>query len=154
MKNIYIFLILFCLSCQISCSGVNQVEKLFNKAVMDLTQDIPDLTEKVSYYVVIPYGGCSACINEAEILLQKYYQDERVLFILTGFPTEKEARLRYGEAFKSKQVILDDKNLLSVQPLVSIYPYFFRNINGTAVHQSIQSPDNSSVFEELEAELQ
>ncbi len=154
MSKVYYFLILLSLSTQISCDKGNQTQSLFNETLEELTQAKPSLREKALYYIVIPYGGCSTCINEAERLLQKYYQDERLLFILTGFPTEKEARLRYGDAFAGKQVILDEKQLLSTQTLVSIYPYLFHNFNGKANQQEIQSPDNPAVFESLEAQLQ
>jgi hypothetical protein len=82
--------------------------------------------------MVIPRAGCGGCISTAEVYMIQCLQEPRthhfIKFVLTDFDSDKLLRARYGEFYKSDQLIIDKNSVFAANnSLKSIYPtiYFF-----------------------------
>ncbi|MDP3467087.1 MAG: hypothetical protein Q8S11_02055 [Daejeonella sp.] len=130
-RRIFFFLsAIFLMSCTNNTeSAMGKIEEQFKLSLKALTNS-QNINSDI--YMVIPRAGCSACISTAE----KYMMDKlknpiknpSVKFILTDFDSQKMLRARFGNLFKSEQLIIDPENIFkSNKSLKSLYPtiYFF-----------------------------
>lgn len=87
---------------------------------------------KCDLYMVIPRAGCGGCISTAEVYMIQCLQEPAkhrfIKFVLTDFDSDKLLRARYGDYYKSNQLIIDKNSIFAANnSLKSIYPtiYFF-----------------------------
>lgn len=126
---------LLTVTCLLTVACMSNEEKAMQKvdaAFQRATSQFAVAKEKnSSIYIVIPRAGCGGCISDAELFMQQTLRKSdpiaaRLRFVLTDFGSEKTLKVRFGELFKDKRVVLDKDGIFSGEPsLKSIYPTIF-----------------------------
>ena len=94
--------------------------RLDNDASIDLSN-----YEKV---IIIPGSGCTGCISAAESYFIKNCANEKILFVLTNFISEKSMYVRLGgkDNIRRHNVVVDKNNNYYIHEFEEkIYPFIF-----------------------------
>ena len=109
-----------------------------------------DENHNYQWIVVLPGLGCHGCIQEAEVFMQQYITDRRVLFVLTKISSlkilQQKTEVRINE---HPNIYVDRENLFAVPTDNGIYPGIVYMKNGKMGDCSFQSPGNDA-FRQLE----
>lgn len=105
----------------IACCSGSELRDINKKIKEYLPADI----HKYNYILLIPNSGCHGCINSVESFMRESYSfdsNTRIFFILTGYPTAKNARIRFGNILENENIHLDTINRFSGFPFIDSYP--------------------------------
>lgn len=118
--------------CFCSCDNENYCSaiqlRLDNDAAIDLSN-----FEKV---IIIPGSGCTGCISAAESYFIKNSANDKILFILTNFLSEKSMYVRLGgkDNIQRHNVVVDKSNHYYMNEFdEKIYPYVF-DVDGRIIN--------------------
>jgi hypothetical protein len=142
MKKIYIGILIGFIVMVSSChKSPEKVERNFlSKAIERI-----DENHNSQWIVVLPGLGCHGCIQEAEVFMQQYITDRRVLFVLTKISSlkilQQKTEVRIDE---HPNIYVDRENLFSIPTDNGIYPCIVYMKNGKMGDHSFQSPGNDA----------
>jgi len=99
--------------------------------------------------IIIPEGGCAGCIEKSMDFLRghnNYFNN--VLFIITGVDDKKLTRLRLNDynLFPSQNLVIDYKNEVTKNGLLSIYPKIFYLKQGVVENIDTSLPQNTEIW--------
>jgi len=149
MKNLStILLIVIAVTVGIMSSCTESQEKIerdfLRKAIVQI--DIGDY----KWIVVLPGLGCHGCIQEAEIFMQRYITDTRILFVLTKVSSLKILQQRTEVRINEhSNIYLDRENMFDIPTDNRIYPCVIYMQDGKISAHSFQYPGNDA-FHQLE----
>jgi hypothetical protein len=95
--------------------------------------------------LVLPGLGCHGCIQEAEVFMQQYITDRRILFVMTKISSLKilqqktEVRLE-----KHPNIYVDRENQFDIPTDNRIYPCVVYMKDGKVDDYSFQRPGNDA----------
>jgi hypothetical protein len=138
---------LIALSCcfVLACNSLDKESDL--NVVLDFLENRVGIDSKVQYCLIIPSSGCGGCITSVEKILLSTSQKPRpdLIFVLTGFTSDKAIRIHYGESIlKNEQVLIDREGILIKQLPNGMYPKLVYFEGGKPHKIEDISPDNRS----------
>jgi hypothetical protein len=99
--------------------------------------------DSFQWIVILPGLGCHGCIQEAELFMKEYIENEQILFILTKVESIKILQQKIKFSIKdSKNVYIDRNNIFAIKSENGIYPCVIRIENSKMKNYSFQSPGN------------
>jgi hypothetical protein len=100
------------------------------------------------WIVVLPGLGCHGCIQEAEVFMQEYITDRRILFVLTKVSSlkilQQRTEIRISE---HPNIYIDRDNIFDIPTDNRIYPCVIRLEKGHIIGHSFQSPKKAAFLE-------
>jgi hypothetical protein len=124
-----------------------KIERDFlNKAIERI-----EMNHEYQWIVILPGLGCHGCIQEAEVFMQQYITDRRILFVLTKISSlkilQQKTEIRIDE---HPNIYVDRENQFDIPTDNRIYPCVIYMKNGKPDNYSFQSPGNDA-FHVLES---
>jgi len=106
----------------VSCTKEHSFEKLVEKQLYKQFQH--STLCNYHYILLIPNGGCTGCVQQAENYFLHHQNDKETLFIFTNFASRKSLSIRLGkESLNRSNVWLDhDNSLYFPKCAESVYP--------------------------------
>lgn len=99
--------------------------------------------DEFQWIVILPGLGCHGCIQEAEIFMKEYIENEQILFVLTKVESIKILQQKIGFSIKDRDnVYIDRNNVFEIKSENGIYPCVIRLEDGKIKNYSFQSPGN------------
>lgn len=119
-------LLIICTSLLLLLAGVSCiVKKSYGELVeKQLTEIFSSSLNSYRCVVLIPDGGCTGCVQQAENYFLHQQNNKEILFIFTNYPSRKALTIKFGKELLARtNVWLDNDNLLYFSEYSeSIYP--------------------------------
>lgn len=108
-----------------------------------------DIDEEIKWVVILPGLGCHGCIQEGELFLKEYLDNEKMLLILTNFESLKILQNKLGVKISENSNIYVDRDDKFILPTNSkVYPCVIYLKQGKYQSHEFQAPGNNA-FEKL-----
>lgn len=135
-----------------SCTKSNaEIEK---EEIQLFINNNSDKIKGYDYMVVLPGLGCHGCIQEAEVFMQNYINNQKIVFVLTKIESLKILQQKIGiKLSEHKNILLDQNQNFNISTPNTIYPCIARVDNESVKSYGFQSPANSEAFSNLKNEL-
>lgn len=149
--RILLNLIIACLFLQSCTKSDAEIEK---QEIQSFVSDNSNQIKGYDYVVVLPGLGCHGCIQEAEVFMQNYINNQHILFVLTKIESLKILQQKIGiKLSEHKNILLDQDQNFNISTANCIYPCIARVHNEVVESYGFQSPANSEAFSNLINEL-
>lgn len=133
-KRIYLLLTLIFSSCISESDRIEEYLKELN-------------IEKgtVKSIVIIPFGGCSSCIDEAFRFLENNATNQEIQFVISNVNNKRLIRLRLTKmsVIQNSNVIIDDSSSHLNFGLNTMYPYIIYTTESGSLDYRLVDPYNS-----------
>ena len=135
-----------------SCTKSNaEIEK---KEIQLFVNDNSNKIKGYDYMVVLPGLGCHGCIQEAEVFMKNYINNQKIVFVLTKIESLKILQQKIGVKLSDhKNILVDQNQNFNISTSNTIYPCIARVHNAVVESYGFQSPVNSEAFNNLKMEL-
>ena len=142
IKLLAISLLFFLLGCS---SDANRIKRYLIDAEIDY--------QSYQVLVIIPYGGCSSCLQTAFDFMASMENDGSILFVISNVNDPRMMRLRLQGLVSSDNLIIDSSRKHINQGLNTMYPYIVYRDGETGFDVRIADPFNESEWQELESRM-
>ncbi|MDR2008942.1 MAG: hypothetical protein LBQ22_00475 [Bacteroidales bacterium] len=134
-------LIILCFLFGVSCSNNKSNSYIEKENLLSAIKSIK--VDSFQWIIVLPGLGCHGCIQEAELFMKEYIENEHILFILTKVESIKILQQKIEVSIKDrKNVYIDKNNVFGIKSENGIYPCIIKLDGGEMKNYSFQSPGN------------
>ncbi len=141
-KSLTILLAFFLLGCS---SEANRIKHYLTEAEIDY--------KPYQVLVIIPYGGCSSCLQTAFDFMARMENDGSILFVMSNVNDPRRMRLRLQDLVSNENLIIDSSRKHINQGLNTMYPYIVYKDGEMGFDVRIADPYNEAEWVELESRM-
>ncbi len=141
-KLFAISLVFFLLGCS---SEANRIKSYLIDAEIDY--------KPYQALVIVPYGGCSSCLQTAFDFMARMENDGSILFIISNVNDPRRMRLRLQDLVSNDNLIIDSSRKHINQGLNTMYPYIAYRDGEKGFDVRIADPYNEAEWVELESRM-
>lgn len=147
MKRISYQFLFITLICIVSCSNNQERDGLENS--VKILSDNDDIT-----YLVLEQSGCSTCLYKADEFFKEFRHNMDMIYIFTGYTSEKRLRLKYGMTGQESNIIIDKNSEFYRNNVQLGYPSILYFENGSLAEYEVAKTSNFAAYDRLAFNLQ